>query len=43
MTAGDQIVEIVVTTPQGLTPGQRQILEEFHQLEQKELGLAAHE
>jgi molecular chaperone DnaJ len=41
--AGDQIVKVVVTTPEGLTPGQRQILEEFHQLEQKELSFAAHE
>jgi molecular chaperone DnaJ len=40
---GDQIVEVVVTTPQGLTPGQRQILKEFQELEQKDLSLAAHE
>jgi molecular chaperone DnaJ len=42
-SAGDQIVEVVVTTPAGLTPGQRQILKEFQQLEQKELSFAAHE
>ncbi len=40
---GDQIVEVVVTTPQGLTPGQQEILREFQQLEQKELSFAAHE
>jgi molecular chaperone DnaJ len=42
-TAGDQIVEVVVTTPKGLTPGQREILHKFQQLEQKELSFAAHE
>ena len=42
-TPGDQIVEVVVTTPKGLTPGQRDILREFQQLEQKELSFAAHE
>ncbi len=42
-SAGDQIIEVVVTTPEGLTPGQREILEEFHRLEQKELSFAAHE
>ncbi len=40
---GDQIVEFVVTTPKGLTPDQREILEEFQQLEEKELSFAAHE
>jgi molecular chaperone DnaJ len=40
---GDQIVEVVVTTPKGLTPGQREILQEFQQLEQKEMSFAAHE
>lgn len=39
-TRGDQIVEVVVTTPTGLTPGQREVLREFQQLEQKELSCA---
>jgi molecular chaperone DnaJ len=42
-SSGDQIVEVVVTTPKGLTPGQQEILREFQQLEQKELSFAAHE
>ncbi|MBW1990930.1 MAG: DnaJ domain-containing protein [Deltaproteobacteria bacterium] len=41
--AGDQIVELVVTTPAGITPRQREILEEFRRLEQQELSFAAHE
>ena len=41
--SGDQIVEVVVTTPRGLTPGQQEILKEFQQLEQEELSFAAHE
>lgn len=41
--AGDQIVEVVVTTPERLTPGQRQVLEEFQRLEQGEVSFAAHE
>lgn len=40
---GDQIVEVVVTTPTGLTQDQREILKEFQQLEQKERSIAAHE
>ena len=40
---GDQIVEVNVTTPTHLTPGQRRLLEEFHRLEQPDIPLAAHE
>ncbi|RJR41362.1 MAG: J domain-containing protein [Deltaproteobacteria bacterium] len=35
--AGDQIVEVVVTTPAALSPGQRAILEEFADLEREQL------
>jgi molecular chaperone DnaJ len=34
---GDQIVEVVVTTPGNLSPGQKAILEEFASLEQEQL------
>jgi molecular chaperone DnaJ len=34
---GDQIVEVVVTTPSDLSPGQKAILEEFASLEQQQL------
>ncbi len=40
---GDQIVEVVVTTPDRLSPTQRGILQELARLEQEELNLAAHE
>jgi molecular chaperone DnaJ len=35
---GDQIVEVVVTTPSNLTPGQKAILEEFANLEREQLS-----
>jgi len=35
---GDQIVEVVVTTPGNLSPGQKAILEEFASLEQEQLS-----
>jgi molecular chaperone DnaJ len=35
--AGDQIVEVVVTTPAALSPGQRAILEKFADLEREQL------
>jgi molecular chaperone DnaJ len=41
--AGDQIVEVVVIIPATLSPGQRQILEEFQQSGRGELSFAAHE
>lgn len=39
----DQIVEVVVTTPQRLTGAQRQILEEVARLGRSEMGQVAHE
>jgi molecular chaperone DnaJ len=41
--SGDQIIEVMVTTPNRLTSGQRDILEELARLEQGEFTLAAHE
>jgi molecular chaperone DnaJ len=41
--AGDQIVEVVVTTPSHLSPAQRDILEELARLGKEGLGMAAHE
>lgn len=41
--AGDQIIEVVVTTPADLTPGQRRLLEEFSRLEGGTRSKAAHE
>ncbi len=35
---GDQIVEVVVTTPANLSPGQKAILEEFASLERQQLS-----
>lgn len=35
---GDQIVEVVVTTPANLSPGQKTILEEFANLEREQLS-----
>jgi molecular chaperone DnaJ len=35
---GDQIIEVVVTTPANLSPGQKAILEEFAGLEQEQLS-----
>jgi molecular chaperone DnaJ len=40
---GDQIIEVVVTTPRGLTPMQRRLLEEFSLLESETQSRAAHE
>lgn len=40
---GDQIIEVVVTTPEGLTAAQRRLLEEFAQLSGQPRSLAAHE
>ncbi len=40
---GDQIVEVVVTTPEGLTPAQREIMEELARLDKTEINRAAHE
>ncbi|MEW6386524.1 MAG: DnaJ C-terminal domain-containing protein [Thermodesulfobacteriota bacterium] len=40
---GDQIVEVVVTTPEHLTPAQREILEELASLEKEGQTRAAHE
>ncbi|OGP74095.1 MAG: hypothetical protein A2Y80_01830 [Deltaproteobacteria bacterium RBG_13_58_19] len=40
---GDQVVEVVVTTPKSLTPAQREILEELASLEREGQTRAAHE
>jgi molecular chaperone DnaJ len=40
---GDQIVEVVLTTPKSLTPAQREILEELASLEREGQIQAAHE
>ncbi len=41
--AGDQIIEVVVTTPADLSPAQRRLLEEFSRLEAGTRSMAAHE
>jgi molecular chaperone DnaJ len=40
---GDQVNEVVVTTPQNLSPRQRELLEELARLEREERGAAGHE
>jgi molecular chaperone DnaJ len=40
---GDQVVEVVVTTPESLTPAQREIMEELGRLGETEVTRAAHE
>jgi molecular chaperone DnaJ len=40
---GDQIVEVVVTTPDSLNPAQRDIMEELAPLRKAEMNRAAHE
>lgn len=40
---GDQIIEVVVTTPENLSPAQRRLLEEFVELEGQSHSPAAHE
>lgn len=40
---GDQVVEIVVTTPEDLNPGQMEILEELARLEREQPTVAVHE
>ncbi|MFZ5452792.1 MAG: DnaJ C-terminal domain-containing protein [Thermodesulfobacteriota bacterium] len=40
---GDQIVEVVVTTPGNLSPGQKAILEEFASLEREQMSGAGYE
>ncbi len=40
---GDQIVEVVVTTPEILTPAHREIVEELARLGKTEINRAAHE
>ena len=40
---GDQLVEVVVTTPGNLSPGQKAILEEFASLEQEQMSGGGYE
>lgn len=40
---GDQVVEVVVTTPESMTAAQQEIMEELGRLEKSEITRAAHE